>query len=139
VLAHIHGFKPYFYVAAPAGFMNNDLDKLKDAINVSVIICWRSLAMKVKLRSQSAVPAHVLPVVSCTIKNARSLWGYKGDEKVPFIKITVSDPKSMPKVRGAMERGQIEMLGHEVLTYESNIAYTLRFMIDTKVRSLGAG
>lgn len=32
-----------------------------------------------------------------------------------------------------MERGQIEMLGQEVLTYESNIAYTLRFMIDTKV------
>ena len=34
----------------------------------------------------------------------------------------------------AIERGQIDMLGHEVLTYESNIAYTLRFMIDTKVR-----
>lgn len=35
VLAHIHGFRPYFYVAAPAGFMNADLDRLKDAINVS--------------------------------------------------------------------------------------------------------
>lgn len=36
----------------------------------------------------------------------------------------------------AFERGQIDFNGlfpPEVLTYESNIAYTMRFMIDTKV------
>jgi len=36
----------------------------------------------------------------------------------------------------AFERGQIDFNGlfpAEILTYESNIAYTLRFMIDTKV------
>jgi DNA polymerase delta subunit 1 len=36
----------------------------------------------------------------------------------------------------AFERGQIDFNGlfpPEILTYESNIAYTLRFMIDTKV------
>lgn len=34
------------------------------------------------------------------------------------------------------ERGQLDFNGlfpQEVMTYESNIAYTLRFMIDTKV------
>ena len=35
VLAYIHGFKPYFYVAAPPGFLTKDLEPLKDAINVS--------------------------------------------------------------------------------------------------------
>jgi DNA polymerase delta subunit 1 len=35
VLAHIHGFKPYFYVAAPPGFLNKDLEPFKDTINVS--------------------------------------------------------------------------------------------------------
>jgi DNA polymerase delta subunit 1 len=37
VLAHIHGFRPYFYVAAPPGFMNTDLDSLKDTINVGAV------------------------------------------------------------------------------------------------------
>lgn len=35
VLANIHGFQPYFYIAAPSGFLNRDLDPLKDVINVS--------------------------------------------------------------------------------------------------------
>lgn len=64
------------------------------------------------------------------------MWGYRGDEKVPFIKITCSDPKNLPKVKGAFERGQIDFNGlfpPEIMTYESNIAYTLRFMVDTKV------
>lgn len=29
----------------------------------------------------------------------RSLWGYKGDEWVMFLKLTITDPKSLPKVR----------------------------------------
>ena len=36
----------------------------------------------------------------------------------------------------AFERGQVDFNGlfpAEIMTYESNIAYTLRFMIDTKV------
>jgi len=35
VLANIHGFRPYFFVAAPSGFLNKDLEPLKDTINVS--------------------------------------------------------------------------------------------------------
>jgi DNA polymerase delta subunit 1 len=37
------------------------------------------------------------------------------------------------------ERAQIDfrdMFTQEVMTYESNIAYTLRFMVDTKVSAL---
>ena len=34
VLAYVHGFKPYFYIAAPAGFLNKDLEPFKDSINV---------------------------------------------------------------------------------------------------------
>ena len=38
VLTHVHGFKPYFYVAAPSGFLNRDLEPLKDTINVGMVI-----------------------------------------------------------------------------------------------------
>jgi len=39
----------------------------------------------------------------------------------------------------AFERGQVDFNGlfpPEIMTYESNIAYTMRFMIDTKVSDL---
>lgn len=38
-------------------------------------------------------------VTNCAIFNRRSLWGYRGDDTVPFIKITVSDPKNLSKVK----------------------------------------
>jgi len=70
--------------------------------------------------------------------NKRSLWGYKGDSVSPFIKITISDTKSYPKVRNAFERGEVNFKdyfdGVSLMTFESNIAYTLRFMIDHHVR-----
>ncbi|WWC66861.1 uncharacterized protein I206_100768 [Kwoniella pini CBS 10737] len=78
VLAHVHGFKPYFYVAAPQGFLNKDLEPLKDKINQM---------------------SFGLTVTNCAIFNRRSLWGYRGDETVPFIKITCADPKGIPKVK----------------------------------------
>jgi hypothetical protein len=47
VLANIHGFRPYFFVAAPSGFLNKDLEPLKDTINVSYVVraveqSWRT-------------------------------------------------------------------------------------------------
>ncbi|ODN96338.1 hypothetical protein I350_08365 [Cryptococcus amylolentus CBS 6273] len=111
VLANVHGFRPYFYVPAPSGFLNKDLQPLQDKLNSSI---------------GNFGPC----VTNCAIFNRRSLWAYRGDETVPFIKITLNDPKSLPK------RGQVDFNGlfdTEVLTYESNIAYTMRFMIDTKI------
>ena len=29
----------------------------------------------------------------------RSLWGYRGDDWVPFFKLTITTPKDLPKVR----------------------------------------
>lgn len=78
------------------------------------------------------------PVAAISLANKRSLWGYKGDAVSPFIKITVVDTKQYPKVRNAFERGEVQFKdyfdGSSLLTFESNIAYTLRFMIDHHVR-----
>lgn len=89
-------------------------------------------------------------VVHCVIVNRKSLWSYRGEDTVPFIKIICAEPKAIPKVKDKLalvclcadlirlfERGQVEYKGlfhQETMTYESNIAYTLRFMIDTKVQ-----
>ena len=34
-----------------------------------------------------------------SVFNRRSLWGYKGDDYVPFIRITCADQRSLPKIR----------------------------------------
>lgn len=66
----------------------------------------------------------------------RTLWGYNGDDWTPFLKLTICEPRDLPKVRGAFERGEISYQGlfdGIIKTYESNIVYPLRFMIDTHV------
>ena len=39
------------------------------------------------------------PVRNIELVKKRSLWEYIGDDWVMFIKITVADPRSLPKVR----------------------------------------
>ena len=34
-----------------------------------------------------------------TLVNKRSLWGYRGDDWIPFIRIEVHDQRSLPKIR----------------------------------------
>ncbi|ESK97702.1 dna polymerase delta catalytic subunit [Moniliophthora roreri MCA 2997] len=113
VLAHIHDFLPYFYVAQPRGFQEDDLDAFRQYLN-----------------SQTVDGA----VKYVEIVKKRTLWGYRGDATVPFIKITLTNPQYVPKrnechFRDAFARS----VGDPYPTFESNIAFTLRFMIDTKV------
>jgi DNA polymerase delta subunit 1 len=68
--------------------------------------------------------------------NKRSLWGYRGDDHNPFIKVTLTDFKLLARTRTMFERGEVDFRGmfrDQNMTYESNIPYTLRFMIDHKV------
>lgn len=91
-------------------------------------------------RAQTSYFNGIRPVKSVTLANKRSLWGYKGEQVSPFIKVTVTDTKHYPKVRNAFERGEVNFRdffdGSSLLTFESNIAYTLRFMIDHHVRAV---
>ncbi|POY71963.1 DNA polymerase delta subunit 1 [Rhodotorula taiwanensis] len=115
VLLHVKGFLPYFWVAAPRGFTNSDCLPLMEHLNTAHFNGGR-------------------PISNVTLANKRSLWGYKGDSVSPFIRVEVVDTKQYPKVRNAFERGEVQFKdyfdGSSLMTFESNIAYTLRFMID---------
>lgn len=69
-------------------------------------------------------------------KLKESIYGYHGGEKSPFLKVTLKDPKNIAAAKRAIERG-ISFEGFSdftAQTYESNLAYLLRFMIDCKVK-----
>lgn len=67
-----------------------------------------------------------------------NLWGYNGNQKTPFLKIILHDPKMVPRTRMVFEQGEVQfmdMFQGPTLTFESNIQFLLRFMIDTQVLS----
>ncbi|KAF9462946.1 delta DNA polymerase [Collybia nuda] len=107
VLAHITDFLPYFYIAVPRGFDVDDTELFRSELNN--LVPGNNVVRKIE---------HV---------SKRSLWGYRGDDWIAFMKLTISDPRNLPKVRDKC------LFNDVVATFESNIAYTLRFMIDTKV------
>ncbi|KZT51942.1 hypothetical protein CALCODRAFT_442347 [Calocera cornea HHB12733] len=114
VLMHVTGFFPYFYVAVPRGLIEDDLKSLMRYLNE---------------RNDNAVS-------DLSMMKKRSLWGYRGDEQNPFLKITLSKPRLLPKIRGLFDRGEVDFKGlfqGPIPTFESNISYEMRFMIDCRV------
>ena len=71
-----------------------------------------------------------------------NLFGFQGNQKSPYLKITVTDPKFINKLRTAIESGNANYKGlwkgvdGGILTFDS-IQYVLRFMIDTGVSITG--
>lgn len=70
-----------------------------------------------------------------------NLYGFQGNQKSPYLKITVTDPKFINKLRSALEDGRGNYKGMwkavegKILTFDS-IQYVLRFMIDTGVSGM---
>lgn len=76
-------------------------------------------------------------VQNCEIVMKQSIYGYHGDQKSPYIRVTVSDPRNISKCRLKIEGGvTVPGLSRPCqadTTFESNLGYALRFMIDCKV------
>jgi len=69
-----------------------------------------------------------------------NLFGFQGNQKSPYLKITVTDPKWINRLRTTIEGGSANYKGlwkgaeGGVMTFDS-IQYVLRFMIDCSVRT----
>jgi DNA polymerase delta subunit 1 len=70
-----------------------------------------------------------------------NLYGFQGNRKVYYLKITVTEPRWIGKLRSTLEakfadvnyKRLFDVTEHGILTFD-NIQYVLRFMIDTGVR-----
>ncbi|XP_053953423.1 DNA polymerase delta catalytic subunit [Anastrepha ludens] len=124
VCCHVHGFCPYFYIAAPRSFEQNHCNALREALDKKVLADMRS--------NKNNVQEAVLEV---QLVERLNIYGYQGDTKQRYIKITMS----MPKLVAAAVR----LLTHQVVmsdfdfqdcrAFESNIDFDIRFMVDTHV------
>lgn len=123
VLCHIHGFVPYFYVPAPSGFQQSYCSVFRDCLDKAVLG---------DMRSNKDVTQAVLAV---DWETKESIYGYHSNRKIPFLRITMALPKLVAPAKRILETGfkcaDLPERGYS--TYESNIDYEVRFMVDTSV------
>jgi DNA polymerase delta subunit 1 len=118
-MLHVTGFLHYLYVAAPVSFGKSDCEPFKMYLE--------------GLLGQSQQVVH-----SVGITMRENLYGFQGNQKSPYLKITVTDPRYINKVRTTIESGSANWKGMwkgldgGLMTFDS-IQYVLRFMVDTKV------
>lgn len=135
VLVNVYGVLPYFYVAVP-----ND-EKWRQYLDDRLKLCdifRRALDDRMQQESsqiQSKAVEVTHYVLSVEIEEKASIMHYR-NHKYPFFRITMALPKHVPIARGILEKGLIVgPLGVTVFnpTYESNVLFALRFMIDKDI------
>ena len=96
-MAHIYDFAPYFYVPAPRGFTADDSEGLMNHLNVR----YGSFANQVRFIELTPWLKTQMDgkVVQIDIVKRKSLMGYLGEDLVPFIRIAVDTPRTVPKAR----------------------------------------
>jgi len=124
-MLHVTDFLHYLYVAAPISFTQHDCE-----------------AFKIYLEGQIAQYQPAIHSVQMVLRE--DLYGFRGNQQNPYLKITVTDPKHIAKTRSAFEEGRANwkgmwgnLDGSGVKTYDM-IQYVLRCMIDCKVSTIYA-
>ncbi|XP_069687440.1 DNA polymerase delta catalytic subunit isoform X2 [Periplaneta americana] len=124
VCCHVHGFTPYFFVSAPSNFTNKDCYAFKMALNKAVMADLRS--------NREGIQEAVLAV---ELIHRLNIMGFSGDDKVPFIKITLALPRLIAAAKRLLEKSVIypPAGSHSFQAFESNIDFDIRFMVDAEL------
>lgn len=122
VCCNVHGFEPYFYINCPPGMRPDDISGFHKILEGR---------MKESNRN-SKVPQFVRRI---EMVQRKSIMHYQQQNTQPFLKIVVALPTMVASCRGILDRGiQIDGLGMKsFMTYESNVLFALRFMIDCNI------
>lgn len=121
MLLHVTDFLHYLYIAAPVSFTKDDCDGFRSSLEAQLA------------QNQPAIDS-----VKFVLRE--NLFGFQGNQKSPYLKIKVKDPKFINRLRSLLEsgnsftnyRGFWKGVDGGILTFDS-IQYILRFMIDTSV------
>ncbi|KAI4209263.1 MAG: hypothetical protein LQ351_007803 [Letrouitia transgressa] len=122
VLLHVTDFLHYLYVAAPISFAKTDCEGFRSYLD-------------------SRLAQHHPAIYSVQMMLRENLFGFQGNQKSPYLKITVTDPKYINRLRSMLEDGNFNYkslwkgVDGGILTFDS-IQYVLRFMIDTGISGM---
>ncbi|XP_029945640.1 DNA polymerase delta catalytic subunit [Salarias fasciatus] len=124
VCCHIHGFAPYFYVPAPSGFTSADLSEFKRELNSVVLKDMRS--------NKDNISTTVLAV---DITRKENMYGYHGRKIMDFLRITMAMPRLVAPAKRLLEMGFKfgHHPSHSYQSFEANIDFEIRFMVDSDV------
>ncbi|XP_021772557.1 DNA polymerase delta catalytic subunit-like [Chenopodium quinoa] len=122
VCCNVHGFEPYFYISCPSGMGPDDISHFHQILEARMREANRN----------TKVPQFVRRI---QLVQKRSIMYYQQQSSHPFLKIVVALPSMVATCRGILDRGiQIDGLGTKsFMTYESNVLFALRFMIDCNI------
>ena len=130
VLVNVHGFHAYLWVPVWPDCDQHMLNTFRGALD-SELMNSASDNVKSMLPDKSYV-------VRCDVEQKQSVWGYHFGQLQPFIKFTLALPTLIAPAKRILERGiLISGVTRQFSTYESNIPYVLRFMVDHDIKGGG--
>ncbi len=136
VVVHVHGFTPYLYASCPQSFLGSEAN-FRKALND------RLLADRQRGGNRGGGGAGDTTdlCLGATIETGkRSILGYAANSNSAFFKIYVATPNLVPTVKRVLDEG-LDVAGFGrlsgVMSYESNVPYVLRFMIDKDITGAG--
>lgn len=129
IACFVQNFRPYFYVQAPEDFTDDFCGQFGKELNDKIINEQKSGSFR-DLRKA------VMDVELCLKEN---IYGYSSKGKQKFLKITIALWQLMTPSKKVLETGwDVETENgrtrRQFSTFESNIDYEIRFMVDCKVR-----
>jgi len=132
VCAHVHGYRPYIYMKQPANYNpeihNEPLKVVLDAM----------------IKNERSGKACSNPVVKIESMLKKALYNFSEEDKSPHLKITLAIQEIVTCTRRIIEDNRVVRPFNQKIqddvdvvfdqrTFESNIDFEVRFMVDTKL------